>query len=267
MKLKAQILLFSLLGFGEIKCQEQISPVRQDFVKYFTQFAVEGSFAVLDQNNNRLTLFNPDKYTERVSPASTFKICNALIGLETHAVENKSTIFQWDSVVRQNENWNKSQDLQTAFKNSTVWVYQKLAKKIGGEEMKCWLDKLAYGNADTSGGIDRFWLTGGLKISPKEEIEFLQKLNNLQLPFQQKNMLEVKQMMLIEQTEKYAIYGKTGWGMHGNKDLGWFVGFVETNNNVYYFANCVQTDNQSHPNFAIARKEITFLILKELHIL
>jgi beta-lactamase class D len=250
----------------EIKSQNLTSPIREDFQRYYTQFDVDGSFALLDEKNNRLTFFNPIKYNERISPASTFKICNALIGLETQSVHDKTTFFEWDSTIYQNENWNKSQDLQTAFKNSTVWYYQKMARLIGGQEMKCWLDKLSYGNMDTSGGIDQFWLTGGLKISPKEEIEFLQKLNNLQLPFQQKNMLDVKQMMLIEQTEKYAIYGKTGWGMNSNKDLGWFVGFIETNNNVYYFSNCIESNKDSSPNFAIARKEITYRILKELNI-
>jgi beta-lactamase class D len=266
MKMKWFISIIVCFFIEEIKSQNLTSPIREDFQRYYTQFDVDGSFALLDEKNNRLTFFNPIKYNERISPASTFKICNALIGLETQSVHDKTTFFEWDSTIYQNENWNKSQDLQTAFKNSTVWYYQKMARLIGGQEMKCWLDKLSYGNMDTSGGIDQFWLTGGLKISPKEEIEFLQKLNNMQLPFQQKNMLDVKQMMLIEQTEKYAIYGKTGWGMNSNKDLGWFVGFIETNNNVYYFSNCIESNKDSSPNFAIARKEITYRILKELNI-
>jgi beta-lactamase class D len=267
MKMKPLLLLIIFSYSVKITAQDLIIPIREDFKKFYEKFDVTGSFAILDENNQKLTLYNPSRYNERVTPASTFKICNALIGLETHAVESKSTIFQWDSIVRQNENWNKSQDLQTAFKNSTVWVYQKLARKIGGEEMKCWLDKLNYGNTDTSGGIDQFWLTGGLKISPEEEINFLKKLNNLQLPVSETSMLAVKEMMLIEKNEEYALYGKTGWGIDDKKDIGWFVGFVETKENVYYFANCIQTANQSHPNFAKARKEITFLILKELHIL
>jgi beta-lactamase class D len=265
--MKYFIFLTIYLLIGELKSQNLTIPVREDFQKYFTQYNVSGSFAVLDEKNNILTLFNPSKYTERVTPASTFKICNTLIGLETGAIKNKLEFFEWDSTVHKNENWNKSQDLQTAFKNSTVWCFQKMARKIGGQEMKCWLEKLDYGNADTSGGIDRFWLKGGLKISPKEEIKFLQKLHNLQLPLQEKNMLQVKEMMLIEQTEKYALYGKTGWGIEGKKDIGWFVGFVETNNKVFYFANCIETENESHPNFASARKEITYMIMKELNIL
>ncbi len=266
MKMKHFVIILICLLKGELKSQNLTIPVREDFQKYFNQYNVRGTFAVLDEKNNILTLYNPSKYSESVTPASTFKICNALIGLETGAVKNKLEYFEWDSIARKNENWNKSQDLETAFKNSTVWCFQKMARKIGGQEMKCWLDKLNYGNADTSGGIDQFWLYGGLKISPEEEIKFLQKLNNLQLPFQEKNMLQVKEMMLIEQTEKYALYGKTGWGIDGNKEIGWFVGFVETNNNVYYFANCIETENELHPNFAIARKEICYKIMRELHI-
>jgi len=267
MKMKYFIVLTIYLLISELKSQNLTIPVREDFQKYFTQYNVSGCFAILDEKNNILTLFNPPKYAERVTPASTFKICNALIGLETGAVKNKLEFFEWDSIVRKNENWNQSQDLKTAFKYSTVWCFQKMARKIGGQEMKCWLDKLNYGNADTSGGIDQFWLKGGLKISAEDEIKFLGKLKNLQLPCQEKNMLEVKEMMLLEQTEKYSLYGKTGWGIDGNKDIGWFVGFVETKNNVYYFANRIETEDESHPNFAIARKEITYTIMKELNIL
>lgn len=267
MKMKWFLSIVVFLLFGEIKSQNLTIPIREDFQKYYMQFDVTGAFAILDEKNNKLTLYNPSKYSERVTPASTFKICNALIGLETGIIKDKYEIYEWDSVVRNNENWNKNQDLQTAFKHSTVWYFQKMAREIGGQEMKCWLDKLNYGNADTTGGIDLFWLQGGMRISPKEEIEFLQKLNNFELPCTEKNMQQVKDMMLIERTEKYAIYGKTGWGMNGNNDLGWFVGFVETNNNVFYFANCIETENQNHPNFATARKEITTLILKELQIL
>lgn len=142
-----------------------------------------------------------------------------------------------------------------------------MARKIGDQEMKCWLEKLNYGNADTSSGLDQFWLKEGLKISLEDEIKFFQKLHNLQLALQEKNMLQVKEMILIEQTEKYALYGKTGWRINGKKEIGWFVGFLETNNNVYYFANYIETENEPHPNFAIARKDITYKILKELNIL
>lgn len=266
MKVKWFISIIVCFFIKETKSQNLTSPIREDFQKYYTQFDVTGTFAVLDEKKNKLTLFNPSKYSQRVTPASTFKICNALIGFETGTIQDKFEVFEWDSIIRNNENWDQNQDLQTAFKNSTVWYFQKMAREIGGQEMKCWLNKLNYGNADTAGGIDLFWLQGGLRISPKEEIEFLLKLNNLELPCAEKNMKQVKEMMLLEKNEKYTLYGKTGWAMNGNKDLGWFVGFIETNNNVFYFANCIESNKEFLPNFAIARIEITYRILKELNI-
>jgi beta-lactamase class D len=36
--------------------------------------------------------------------------------------------------------------------------------------------KISYGNQDISGGIDQFWLSSSLKISPKEQADFMEAL-------------------------------------------------------------------------------------------
>lgn len=133
--------------------------------------------------------------------------------------------------------------------------------------MKYWLDKANYGNADTSGGIDKFWLTGNLRITPEQQIDFLRRLHDNKLPFSQKSIDIVKKIMIAKDTLNYVVRAKTGWGDQDNKDIGWYVGYVKTKNNVYYFANCIQNTDTSNQDFPKARIEIVYDILNELNII
>jgi beta-lactamase class D len=126
------------------------------------------------------------------------------------------------------------------------------------------LTKQNYGNTDTSGGIDMFWLTGGLRITPEQEIDFLKRLYNNQLPFSRHTMDIVKKIMVFEQTPFYTLSSKTGWGMQNNKDIGWYVGYIQTKGNVYYFANCIQTSDLNNTAFSRARIDITNQIFTDL---
>ncbi|HBS85610.1 MAG: hypothetical protein A2W91_14395 [Bacteroidetes bacterium GWF2_38_335] len=237
---------------------------RADFKNLYDSCGLTGIFAVYDSKNDKYIVYNEEAFNKQYTPASTFKICNSMIGLETGVISDEDYVIKWDSVKRPVPAWNSDHDLKTAFRNSTVWYYQELARRVGAEKMKFWLDKTSYGNADTTGGVDRFWLTGGLKISPAQQIEFLKKLHDNDLPFTQKSMDVVKKIMLAEETKEYTLRAKTGWGTEGNTDIGWYVGYVETKNNVYYFVNCIFTDDQKNKFFAKARKEIAMEILKRL---
>ena len=164
-------------------------------------------------------------------------------------------------------------DLKTAFKNSTVWYYQELARRVGGQQMKYWIDKANYGNTDTSGGIDRFWLTGGLRVSPEQQIDFLRRFRDNKLPFSQHSVDIVKNIMITKDTLNYVLRGKTGWGGHGDKDIGWYVGYIETKSQVYYFSNLVQMDSKAlnDANRAIlfdnSRIDIVYKILEKLNLI
>lgn len=256
-------LILTFLGLTTY-AQKRTTETRADFKKYYDQFKVDGSFILYDQNNDKYIVYNQQQTKEQYTPSSIYKICNSLIGLETSVIKDENFVIKWDSVARQNPNWNKEHDLKTAFRNSTVWYYQELARRVGGQQMKYWLDNANYGNADTSGGIDKFWLTGGLRITPEEEIDFLKRLYNNKLPFSQRTMDIVKKIMIAEQTPFYTISSKTGWGGQDNKDIGWYVGYIETQGNVYYFANCIQSADFNNNDFARARIEITNQILADL---
>jgi beta-lactamase class D len=261
-------LLFFILFFGIPSCSETPKiEVHEEFKKYYTSFNVEGSFVLYDQQLDKYVFYNQAQFKQSFTPASTFKICNSLIGLENGVITGENFVIPWDSIVRQYPKWNSDHDLKKAFKNSTVWYYQELARRVGGQKMKYWLDKTNYGNADTTGGIDQFWLTGGLRISPEQQINFLKRLHDNQLSFSQRSMDIVKQIMITKDTLDYIVRAKTGWGHQENKDIGWFVGYVETKDNVYYFANCIKSSDLNNKDFAKSRMEITYSILEELKVI
>ncbi|MGE5673943.1 MAG: penicillin-binding transpeptidase domain-containing protein, partial [Mycobacterium leprae] len=150
--------------------------------------------------------------------------------------------------------------MTTAFGNSVVWYYQKLAAAVGTERMQQYLDKTHYGNANLSGGVTKFWLDSTLRISPLEQVLFLRQFYAYDLPFSHQNIDTVKRIMVMRRENGSTLSGKTGTaGDH----LSWFVGYLETGDNVYFFATKVE--GKGIPN-ARARA-ITESILKEKQVL
>ncbi len=260
--------LFTFVIFGFNACQPKTaSETRNDFKKYYDSFQVDGSFVLYNPQDEKYIFYNPKQFEQVFIPASTFKICNSLIGLETGVIPNENFVIPWDSTQHQNPSWNADHDLTTAFKNSTVWYYRELARRVGPSQMNFWLHKANYGNADTTGGIDKFWLTGGLRITPKQQIDFLQRLHDGKLPFSKRSMDIVKNIMIMKKTPVYTLRAKTGWAWQGGKDIGWYIGYLETKNKVYYFANCIQSTDSLNASFSIARTEIADRILKDLKLI
>jgi beta-lactamase class D len=234
--------------------------------KAFQELGVNGSIAIYDKNNHRFYERNPARNTTSFLPASTFKILNALISLETGAIRDDVAVLTWDGIVRQIPAWNRDTNLRQAFKDSTVWFYQVLARKNGYERMQNFVDRVGYGNRQigTPDQIDRFWLEGPLQITPKQQIEFLQRLERNDLPFSQRAIDLVKDIMVIEKTPAYTLRGKTGWIDSANPNIGWIVGYLEQNDNVYFFAtNMVMPDPKDAPK----RLEVTRLSFKALGLL
>ena len=75
-----------------------------------------------DQNNDKFTFYNQAQFKEHYSPASTFKICNSLIGIETGIIMDENFIIVWDSVMRPNTKWNQDRNPPII---STVCKYTK----------------------------------------------------------------------------------------------------------------------------------------------
>ena len=235
------------------------------FSKYFDEYGHEGCFILYDLKNDLYTKYNPERCAERFIPASTFKIFNSLVGLETGVVKDEFEVFKWDSVKRFYDMWNQDLDMINAFKYSAVWYYQELARRIGEEKMQNYVSLNDYGNENISGGIDKFWLDGGLRISANEQIEMLIKLYHNELKFSNRSMEIVKRIMIYDETKNYTIRAKTGWALREEDQIGWFVGYIEKENNVYFFVTNLQS-KKPEEGF-VSRKEITIKILKELKIL
>lgn len=226
-----------------------------------------GCFVLYDQNEDRYIRYNPNRCGERFSPASTFKIPNSLIGLETGVIPDENFVLKWDGVKLRVPAWNQDQDLKAAIKNSTVWYYQELARRVGEERMKKFVTAFEYGNRDISGGIDQFWLSGSLRISADEQIAFLRKLAADKLPVSQRTLDIVKNITVLEETPEYTLHGKTGWAQSTDKDLGWLVGWVEKDKNIYFYAMNIEAVEPAKETFAQARHTILRAILHELNII
>ncbi|MHC0066429.1 class D beta-lactamase [Nostoc sp. UIC 10890] len=234
--------------------------------RHFQEFGREGSILIYDSKNNRTYEHNPQRNATAIAPASTFKIFNALVALETGVVPDDVAVLTWDGIHREIDAWNYDTNLRQAFKDSTVWFYQVLARRIGYERMQQFINKVGYGNRQigTAADIDRFWLQQPLQITPKEQIKFLQRLYQGDLPFSQRTINLVKDIMVREQTPDYILRGKTGWLTSTKPNVGWFVGYLEQNKNVYFFATIL---DMQKPEDAPVRIEITRRSLKDLGLL
>jgi beta-lactamase class D len=260
------VLAFSLLPAslsGQV-CSANDTRVDPGIGSVFSPYDVNGTVVLLDMSRQTCVRFNPERAGERFLPASTFKIFNTMVALDEGSIPDAETVLKWDGVERALPAWNRDQAMREAFQSSTVWFYQELARRTGEADMREWLQREQYGNADISGGIDRFWLDGGLRISADEQVAFLWKLHRRELGFSVRAQQIVYDLLLWEQTAEQTIRGKTGWTEVDGRQLGWFVGYVERGTDVHIFAlNFESTD----PEFPMreAREKILRAIVDRIH--
>ncbi len=207
--------------------------------KIFKNKEVEGTIVIESLNTKKIYIYNDKRAKNLYSPASTFKIPNTLIALN-EGIVTKDSVIVWDKKIREYESWNKDQTLLTAFKSSCVWCYQEFASKIGVEKYKKYLKELNYGNKKIGDDVTRFWLDESLKINAFEQINFLKKLHKNNLPFKQNDIDALKNIMIDEKTSNYTIRSKTGW----EGRYGWYVGYVETKDDVWFFAMNIDTKSK-----------------------
>ncbi|MFC5409999.1 class D beta-lactamase [Larkinella bovis] len=239
---------------------------RPDFERFFAEKQLKGSFLFYDPQRDHYTAYHFERARQRFLPASTFKILNTLIGLETGVIQNETTVMKWDSVTREIDAWNRDHTLETAFKASCVPCYQAVARKVGLKRMQEWVAKTGYGTMDINAdNLDMFWLEGKSAISQEEQVDVLCRIHEGNVPFSKRNLAVLKKIMLLDEKPGIRLYGKTGWaGGNANPNIGWFVGYVEKGDKVYYFATNIESPQPVPNTFAPARREITEAILKEL---
>jgi len=203
---------------------------------FFEEAGVKGVCVLSSSKGTAIRTNEPKRASRRFLPASTFKIVNSLIGLETGVVRSTKQVFKWDGNEREFGAWNQDHTLPSAFQASAVPVYQVIARGVGEERMQLWVAKLDYGNKDISGGIDHFWLDGGLRISALEQIRLLRQLHDRKLPLSAQSQDIVIQIMKTMEAGQYTLRGKTGWVSATSPQLGWWVGWLELKDETLYFA-------------------------------
>lgn len=222
--------------------------IRPDLAKRFADDSTAGTFAALIVDANAIVASDEMRARDVILPASTFKIPNSLIALETGVVADPDKdIFKWDGKTYAIKEWDKDHTLRSAIAASAVPVYQEIARRIGADRMQAYLDRLAYGNRDIGGGIDRFWLSGAMRISPLQQIDFLDRLRRGALPMTKRVQDLTRDILPVTKVGASTIRAKNGLigvddvtAVDGIKtSVGWIVGWAEKGGARAVFAlNC-----------------------------
>lgn len=234
--------------------------------KFFDSAHVRGTFGLFDNGAGQFVIYNLSRFKDSAYlPASTFKIVNSLIGIETGRISNEKMVIPWDHKVRLFPNgdtasdWNQDLTMEQAFKVSALPYYQEVARRIGRDTMQRWLDSLSYGSKKITTRIDSFWLDNSLVITPDEQLGLVKKLYFGQLPFQKRTQDIVKKVMLQEDNANYRLSYKTGTQYTKNGTLlGWIVGWIEENKHPYFFVLNIEGDRNIH------MKEVRMNLLRSL---
>ena len=232
-----------LLSFISSSDAAEPAMERADWKKHFDGARAIGTIVVIDEraSNRGAFVYNASRSNVRFSPASTFKIPHTLFALQDGAVRDEFQVFKWDGVRRTFSGHNQDQDLRSAMRFSTLWVYQQFAKQIGEPQAKKYLSSIDYGNVDPTTPTGDYWVDGNLRISAIEQIAFLQKLYRNQLPFPLEHQRLVKDLMVIEADYEWILRAKTGW----EGQYGWWVGWVEWSEGPVFFALNIDTPNRT----------------------
>lgn len=229
---------------------------------------VEGAILIYDFKGGKY-YSNDFEWSKKGNlPASTFKIANSIIALETGIVENDSTLFKWNGEARNLKNWEQDLIFRDAFHFSCVPCYQEVARKIGVNKMIEYLDKLEYGNIIVnSTNIDMFWLEGESHINLFQQIDFLMRFYQSELSISTRTEGIMKRMMVIEKNDEFKLSGKTGWSIRNGNNNGWFVGYVESQSKTYFFATNVEPKEQFDMDmFPMIRKNVTYKAFEQMMI-
>ena len=241
----------------------------QEFQRIIDSADVSGSILVFDPQSDTYYSNNFARCDSGFLPASTFKIPNSIIALETGVVENDSTIFRWNGEKRRLPAWEQDLTFRDAFRYSCVPCYQEIARKIGVTRMKENLEKFNYGNMVVdSANIDLFWLEGGSGISMNQQMDFLARFYNSELPISERTEIIMKRLLLIEENSAYKLSGKTGWSIRNGNNNGWFVGYLEKQDSVYFIVTNIRPREEFNMDmFPKIRTQISLEAFRRLKII
>lgn len=240
------LILGSTLGFSEALFEQVFgNPESQR----------QTSLVLVDCESGDRQTFGSDLAEHPLPPCSTFKIWNTALGLETGIIKSPDQAFYtWDGIKRSIDGWNRNLTLRESFAESCVPAFQALTRKIGNERMTAWIEKLGYGNRDTSAGPDVFWLPAQdrstILISAKEQADLLAKLARSEIPISQDTRDKLLEIMSVKRTPVGHLLGKTGTGGAGPQTppVGWYIGIIESGGRQMAFACVLTGEGASGPS-------------------
>ena len=233
-----------------------------DLSSYFGEY--KGSFVLYDSENDIWSIHDMDHAVLRVAPNSTYKIYDALFGLEEGIITPEDSLITWNGENYPFEAWNADQTLQSAMSASVNWYFQSVDEQLGAADLSKYVQKIGYGNENMSGDLSSYWMESSLKISPIEQVELLTKQHSNRFHFSPENINAVKDAIRLSSSDTGTIYGKTGTGRIDGHDVnGWFIGFIETTDHTYFFATNIGSDDGATGS---AAAEITMSVLSDLQI-
>ncbi|HCU7941779.1 TPA: beta-lactam sensor/signal transducer BlaR1 [Staphylococcus aureus] len=222
-----------------------------------------GSFVMYSMKKDKYYIYNEKESRKRYSPDSTYKIYLALFGLDRHIISDKNSRMSWNHNHYPFDSWNKDQDLNTAIQNSVNWYFERISNQLSKNYTSDQLKQLNYGNKNL-GSYKAYWLEDSLKISNLEQVIVFKNMMEQNNHFSKKAKNQLSSSLLIKKNEKYELYGKTGTGIvNGKYNNGWFVGYVITNHDKYYFATHLSDGKPSGKNAELISEKI----LKEMGVL
>lgn len=224
------------------KPPDSLSISQADWSKEFQ--GADGCGVIFDLNTNQYTVYNKAEIAHRMPPCSTYKIYSALNALEQGVITSEKNTLAWNGTIYDYVAWNKDQDLNSAMGSSVNWYFQELDSMVGYEITKAFFKKIRFGSGNPNGDPNSIWNGTGIKISAFEQVELLVKLYRNDFGFAEENITAVENAMEIPSGGTSQLYGKTGTGCADDQNIaGWFIGFVETQDNTYFFAFYLNSDN------------------------
>lgn len=186
-----------------------------------------GTFLVRRVGERDLLATDPVLMNARYLPASTFKIPNAMFALETGVAKDEALVLPWDGKPGYMDSWNRDHDLRSAMEHSVVWYFQEVARRIGRDRMQQLVHDVRYGNEEVGERVDTFWLEGPLAISPKEQLEFVERFIAGDMPIARKHVATVRGIVPVREVGADTLHAKTGTAVREEPGHAWLVGWTE----------------------------------------
>jgi len=258
------------LSRGRANVAPMNNVIRTDLAAHFTANGAQGTFVAYRVDEYTVIASDTERSGEPLLPASTFNVPLAAMALETGAAgDPDKDVFKWDGVTRFLPEWNQDHTLRSAMATSAVWVFQELARRIGEERMQSLVDGFDYGNRNIGGGIDRFWLTGDMRIDPVQQVDFLDRLRRGVLPASKRAQDVTRDLLRLTRVGDAVIRSQTGLVGVDNlteaeevrASVGWLVGWAENGERQTVFALNVDIRDGRH---AAGRMALAQQCLKDI---